>query len=211
MKKTWFLIAILNFIFFWSYSQDVITKFTGEKIVCKILKTDSLNVYFNMKQKGKMTDTYLEKSKIKSIDYVTLLPYSSNSDSIVIWKKRLYHKGQPLSNNKMVELLKTNNEAFRKYNSAKAPAVFANLLSYTGGFLIGYPIGTSIGGGDPNWTSAAIGAGMIVFAIPIELISIKNQKESINIYNNGIKRNSQIKKESKIGITRNGLTFCMKF
>ena len=35
-----------------------------------------------------------------------------------------------------------------------------------GGFLIGWPLGTALAGGDPNWTLAAIGAGCVAIAIP---------------------------------------------
>jgi hypothetical protein len=211
MKRIILLLTTLNLLFICLSAQDIITQSNGDRITCKISKIDSANVYFIVKQRGKMLDTFLPKSRIQNIEYVTILPYASTSDSIIIRKKSIFHQGQLITPSMVVQLLKSNNEAYRKYSGSKTPAAFAYVLSYAGGLLIGYPVGTAIAGGDPNWTSAAIGAGLILFAIPIEVIAVKNQREAINIYNTGVRSKEPAKMEGRIGITSYGLTFCLKF
>ncbi len=51
------------------YSQDIITRTNGEKIVCRIEKEDSLTVYFISAFHGNEIHTKLDKSQIKSIEY----------------------------------------------------------------------------------------------------------------------------------------------
>lgn len=59
------------------------------------------------------------------------------------------------------------------------------IFSYAGGFMIGWPIGTAIGGGDPNWGIAAAGVGCVLLSIPLANGYKKNAKEAVSIYNNG--------------------------
>lgn len=51
------------------------------------------------------------------------------------------------------------------------------------GFLIGWPIGTAIGGGDPNWLLAGIGAGILIVAIPVSKAATTNALKAVEIYN----------------------------
>lgn len=59
------------------------------------------------------------------------------------------------------------------YNSGKCSngyTVSGNILAVIGGALIGWPLGTAIGGGDPEWVLAAAGAGVLAIAIPLAII-----------------------------------------
>lgn len=51
--------------------------------------------------------------------------------------------------------------------------VTGNILAAAGGALIGWPIGTYIGGGEPEWVLAGIGAGLVAIAIPLAIIGNK--------------------------------------
>jgi outer membrane lipoprotein SlyB len=57
------------------------------------------------------------------------------------------------------------------------------ILGATGGFLIGFQIGTLIGGGEPDWAIAAGGAALIVAGIPLQRKSYRQSEESLNLYN----------------------------
>ena len=211
MKKACLLLALLNLSSLCLSAQDLIIDKNGKKIICKIIEVDSLNVYYNIKQKNNLIDTYISKSDIKEISYITTLPYKSTSDSIVMGTKYMFYKGQPVTGNKIIELLKTNNQAFNKFKSGCFPGSIAYILRCTGAGLIGWPLGTAIAGGDPDWTLAAIGGGMIAFSIPVFSISAKNLREAILIYNKGVNKTSLRDKELKIGITNTGLSICLKF
>lgn len=66
----------------------------------------------------------------------------------------------------------------------KAGSIFAGL----GGGLIGFPVGTSLGGGKPQWTLVAVGAGVIlVGAVPFAHSANRHLREAVMIYNKDIK------------------------
>ena len=68
MKKTIFL-SFLIVISLYTFSQDVITLNSGEKIRCKITSVDSTNIYFTMVKNGYEINTLTSRSSIKEIKY----------------------------------------------------------------------------------------------------------------------------------------------
>ena len=90
---------------------------------------------------------------------------------------------------KMKDLVKTiesNEQAFEFINKAQSNNTIASIFGSTGGFLVGWPIGTAIGGGDANWTLAGIGAGLIAISIPFSTGANKNAKQAIELYNSSL-------------------------
>ena len=85
------------------------------------------------------------------------------------------------------------------------------VLGSAGGFLVGWPAGTSLAGGDPNWTLAAIGAGLIVISIPFTLAYTKHAKNSVRIYNSGLSRSSFQSRDFSIGLTSDGIGLKVTF
>lgn len=100
-----------------------------------------------------------------------------------------YQNGKALSMKSLIATME-NTEAFEVIKEAKSKNTLANILGGVGGFMIGYPLGTSIGGGDANWTLAGVGAGLIVIALPISSKANKKTKEAIDIYNTSLKTSS---------------------
>ena len=47
--------------------------------------------------------------------------------------------------------------------------ITGQLLGGIGGFLVGWTLGTALGGGDPDWTVAGVGAGFIALSIPFAI------------------------------------------
>ena len=57
--------------------------------------------------------------------------------------------------------MKPNEQAYKLIKSAQSTYTWGKcIFSYAGGFMIGYPLGTALGGGEPNWAMANIGAGL---------------------------------------------------
>jgi hypothetical protein len=81
------------------------------------------------------------------------------------------------------EMMQKNLVATGYLKKAKSGSGFANVFGYAGGFLIGYPLGTLIGGGKANWTMFAVGCGLVVIAIPIVSTANRNLKKAVNAYN----------------------------
>jgi uncharacterized membrane protein YedE/YeeE len=83
----------------------------------------------------------------------------------------------------MVSMMNDNPEALKLAKSANASYRAGNVLGFIGGFLIGYPIGTTLGGGEPEWGMAAAGAGVIVVALPIISSANKKMSRAVDLYN----------------------------
>ena len=135
--------------------------------------------------------------------------YSQNqSDSIQAVKKlgTVYQQnGKTLTIAQIEAITKVNPEAANEMKIAKSNYTFSTIFGGIGGGLIGYPIGTVIGGGEPNWTLAGIGAGIALLSIPFSLGSAKHTNNAVRIYNNGLQNSSLPKMVVKLGSTQNGV------
>lgn len=118
---------------------------------------------------------------------------------------------QVLTLDKMTKMMENNTVATQYLKSAKGTSGLANILAYAGGFLIGYPLGTAIGGGKPNWTLLAVGCGLIVIDIPIVSSANKNLKKAVNAYNHGEKLSRVEKYDIRLGMTQNGIGLALRF
>lgn len=215
MKKLILIIILSIFAIGYLCSQDVIIKKNGDKISCKVTGVDSANVYLTIILNKKEIKTFVDKHEIKSIIYARDLTIDTTSDSIMSEKKgagyRYYLKGKVLSLEQLSVTLKSNPQAYVKIEKAKGSKSFANILAYAGGFMIGFPIGTAIAGGKPNWTLAGIGEGCILIMIPV-LHSAENQtKQAVDIYNGGLKSTAIIRKDLRFGLTNNGIGLYIRF
>ncbi len=94
--------------------------------------------------------------------------------------------GHDLNLPQLVDLMASNPEALKYAKKAKTNDAWATIIAGAGGILVGYPIGTALGGGKPNWTMAGIGAGLIVVGIPLSSAVNKNAKKAVELYNRNI-------------------------
>ncbi len=141
--------------------------------------------------------------------------FSQNpADSIQV-KKGLgtvfLQNGKALTPRQLVTITKSNPEASAEMKIAKSNSGFSTVLGYAGGFLAGWPVGTALAGGDPDWTLAAIGAGLIVISIPFTSAYTKHAKNAVSIYNNGLNRSSYRVGEARLGFTFNGIGLKVTF
>ena len=115
----------------------------------------------------------------------------------------------------LLQAVKTNQEAYKKVQLAHSNNTLAAILSTPGGFLIGYPLGVAIAGGEPNWVMAGIGAGLIIIAIPISISAKKQASNGVSIYNNSLGNEAFLSEKQKpkfnLAVTQNGFGFVMQF
>jgi uncharacterized membrane protein YedE/YeeE len=138
----------------------------------------------------------------------------TKSDSIQVIHKLgtvFQQNGKNLTPSQLSQIIQTNKEASAEMKIAKTNYNASLVFQIPGGFLIGYPIGTALAGGKPNWTLAAIGAGLVVVAIPLVSAYNKHAKNAVGIYNKGLKYSSLIQLNIKLGVTSNGLGFRVNF
>lgn len=138
----------------------------------------------------------------------------NGSDSIAVVNRLgpvFRQNGTTLTPNKLLEITKSNQEAFSEMKIAKNNYTAGMIFQLPGGFLIGYPLGTAVAGGDPNWTLAAIGAGFVVISIPFISAYNKHAGNAVSIYNKGLRYSTVVRPELKFGITCNGPGFYLRF
>lgn len=128
---------------------------------------------------------------------------------------KFYQNNLRLNFQQLEQAVKTNPEALEKVKAAKGNNVLASIISIPGGFLIGYPLGQAMAGGEPNWLMAGIGAGLVLVSIPISLASKKRAIEGVEIYNSSLKdvsyKNATYKPEFSFGTTSEGVGVRMRF
>ncbi len=113
----------------------------------------------------------------------------------------------------LVTIMDNNTEALDILKKGRTNRSFAGVLGFAGGALIGWPIGTSLGGGDANWTLAGIGAGLVAISIPIATKSNKKINQAVELYNaslNGTSYNG-FNPEFNVIANANGVGFSMNF
>jgi len=118
---------------------------------------------------------------------------------------------QVLTLNSFEEVVQDNLTATEYFKKAKGTSGFTSVLGYAGGFLIGYPVGTALGGGKPNWTLAAVGCGLVAIAIPIASSADKNILKAARAYNEGKPISKVEPYQIKLGVNQNGLALAIRF
>lgn len=99
------------------------------------------------------------------------------------WGVKFYNDNRLIRPNEVLNLMKADEEAYAAFKKAKANYDAAQVFGFVGGFMIGWPIGTAIGGGDPQWGLAAGGAGVLLLSIPFSSAFLKHSRNAIAIYN----------------------------
>jgi hypothetical protein len=123
-----------------------------------------------------------------------------------------YQNDKKLNIDQLKELMKNNSEAFDLVKSAKSNQIWGMILSGTGGLLIGLPIGTAIGGGDPEWALAGAGAILVLATIPILKGFNRKTKKAVELYNTGLPIvGSNFQPEFNLNIKGLGLGLSMNF
>lgn len=138
----------------------------------------------------------------------------NQTDSIEVRKKMgvvFVQSGTYLSPKALLEVFKSNEEAYKEMKIAKSKGDMAIVFGGAGGFLVGWTLGTAAGGGKPNWAVAGVGAGLIMVSIPFSNSYAKHAKNAVRIYNSGLKKLGLNRVETRFGLTYNGLALRVTF
>lgn len=109
--------------------------------------------------------------------------------------------------------LSTHEESAKLVKQAKSQSTIASILGGAGGALVGYPIGTAIGGGEANWVVAGVGAGIIAVAIPIASGAGKKMKRAVDLHNSRINTTEDLAFKHKLLTisNKNGIGWAFQF
>jgi hypothetical protein len=133
----------------------------------------------------------------------------TQNDSIIATKAfggyKFEQDGKMINPKTMLKIMENNPEATSYMKKAKTNYDLSMAIGFTGGFLIGWPVGTAIGGGDPNWILAGVGAGILLLAIPTTKAFNENALKAVEIYNSS-QRSSYFQNgiQLEFGLTYNG-------
>jgi len=136
--------------------------------------------------------------------------FAQSTDSIEMVKVfggyRFYQKEKRLSMRELVQIMQPNEQASKYIHSAQSNTTLATIIGAIGGALIGWPVGTALGGGDPNWTLAGVGAGLVVVSIPFSSKANKQAKLAVGEFNSAYRKSSFLKKlQFNFGISGNSI------
>ncbi len=110
-------------------------------------------------------------------------------------------------------IMKSNPAALDHIKKAKTNNIFTQIFAFTGAGLVGYPLGTQLGGGDPEWAIAIVGGGLMVLSVPFLTATNKQSKKAVELYNAGL-QNPENKTTGHIftfGLTGNGVSLALQF
>ena len=123
---------------------------------------------------------------------------------------RFYQQGKTLTMQEATQAVHANPAAFEHMTKARNQSVLGMILGAAGGFCIGWPIGTAIGGGDPNWVMAGVGAGLVAITIPISISATKHARDGVSLYNEGLSK-PQSRLNVDVGLVGAGLGLTIYF
>lgn len=214
MRKIFLLIAFLLFNLN-LFSQDILVRTNGDRINCKIISIDSVNVNFSYDRNGTEINTNIRKEQLKDIIYESSSG-QHNSDSITMKKVvggyHFYQGDKRLNISQLVKTMESNELAYNEMKAAQTNNTIASIFGFSGGFLVGWTLGTAVAGGEPNWVLAGVGAGLILISIPITQKFNEQAKTAVDSFNTGINTGSFWKKtELKFAMSGNGIGLILNF
>lgn len=116
-----------------------------------------------------------------------------------------FQHGNRLNMNDIKTIMKSNAAANSKIHRAQTNYAFSSIFGFSGGFLVGYPIGSALAGKDANWALAGIGAGLIAISIPFSTAYSRHTKSAVDIYNRNLQTTSFApRSELRLGMTAYG-------
>jgi hypothetical protein len=98
-------------------------------------------------------------------------------------KTKIYLDNQLLKPKEVLNVMEGNPDAYAAYKKAKSNYDAGQVIGFIGGFMIGYPLGSALGGGDPQWGIAAGGVGLLLLNLPLISGYKKHSRNAIELYN----------------------------
>lgn len=81
------------------------------------------------------------------------------------------------------DILGVDPQAAKEFKMARSQAGISSVLGFAGGFLLAFPIGTAIAGGEPEWGLAGAGAVLILASVPITMSYKRHAEAAVARYN----------------------------
>ena len=149
--------------------------------------------------------------KVSLLVFVAVLMAGfAQAQSELTYKGGVIQDGTKLTPIKVREVMSGNSEALKTYNSGQALGTAGVIFAGIGGGLLGWDLGTRLGGGEGNGTLLAIGAVGTGVGLCFALIADAKVKKSVTLYNSKLSSNS-VSYQINFGFTQTGVGFSMRF
>lgn len=141
----------------------------------------------------------------------------TSNDSIAIIKSGggtvFVQNGEQLNVNQLLNRMKPKPEAYKLMQKAQNTYTLGTVLSVAGGALVGFPIGTMLGGGDPEWGMAGAGAVLIVISVPLISKFKREVKIAVDAFNRDIQQTTSFwgQTELRLAFSGNGVGLTLSF
>ncbi|MBL0742347.1 hypothetical protein [Chryseolinea lacunae] len=127
------------------------------------------------------------------------------------WGIKFYQGSKLLKPAEVLNIMKPNDQAYAAFKKAKTNADAASVVGFVGGALIGWPLGTAIAGGDPQWGLAAGGAALLLIGIPLSQGFTKNANMAFDLYNHGDTTAKSYAPKMYVGVRGAGVGVAVRF
>lgn len=97
-----------------------------------------------------------------------------------------YMSGEKLNNKELLRILSHNDLAYIQIKQAMNHYKWGSVFGYSGGFLLGWELGTLAANNKFSWEIASIGGTLAIISVPLTLSAFKKSKKAIDIFNNSI-------------------------
>lgn len=118
-----------------------------------------------------------------------------------------YQDDKQLSDTELKNILQTNDLSAHYLRRAEANKRIGRVLSSIGGFIIGYQLANYLYGSKLNWEIAAIGGGIVLLSVPLNVRYLSLKKMATITYNENRNESSFNQTKPKLHITSGGANF----
>ncbi|SDG46718.1 hypothetical protein [Psychroflexus sediminis] len=131
----------------------------------------------------------LKHAKLKDFLFLLLVFASSLcfSQEITVgqdlWGYEFKQGDQELTWKELLAETEPVSESYDLIKRAQSQNILSTILGFTGGALVGIPVGQALGEGETNWVLAIVGGALVGVAIPLSYRSKKYLKEGVALYN----------------------------
>ena len=116
-----------------------------------------------------------------------------------------------LTYREVVDIIKTNKEAYRQIKIARTYFAIGSILAYPSAFVLGWSTTDAIISKNPNWILTGICVGLIVVSIPFSVGYDSHTKKAVIIYDQGLESTGYNDIDLKLGLTSDGIGLKLVF
>ena len=135
---------------------------------------------------------------------------SVSAQSELTYNKGVCQNGTKVKPVQIREIMSGNIDALQQYNSGRSLSVTGQVIAYPCAFLLGFDLGTRLGGGKGNGTVLGIGAAGTLIGLIMSSSGEKKIKKSVSLYNSNA-NNGSVSYQIDFGFTPTSIGFSMQF